>query len=69
MKIVMDEKNLSEFIKHLLSIGNNTTLKCETVEENFKIHFIGNKYNIQKIIYDWLDIPERKMIFHNIQRD
>jgi len=48
------------FIKELLSLCDGGKWTNRTVTSEVKIHFKGNINKVQKAIYDWLSLPERR---------
>ena len=62
INIDFDEAGMIKFLKDMLSL-NNGDWQRRTVNSKLNIHFKGDHRTVQKIIYEWLDIPERKQYF------
>ena len=59
----LDEEGMVLFLRDMLSL-NNGTWQRRTTETKLNINFKGDHRTVQKIIYEWLDIPERKQHFN-----
>lgn len=59
----LDEIAMQNFIKYLLSLRAGSVWVRTTNNTNLKISFSGNMESVQKSIYDWLSVPERKQFF------
>lgn len=64
IKIVMGEGDMADFIKGLLCLYSNSSWHKDTTDSNLTISFKGDYRTVQKIIYEWLNIPERKSNFN-----
>jgi len=62
--IDLDEGGMILFLKDMLSMGKSGTWQRRTTETKLNINFRGDHRTVQKIIYEWLDIPERKQHFN-----
>ena len=58
-----NEMQMECFIKSLLSLPDSGHLVHTTVSETLTIEFKGDIRKVQKEIYKWLSIPERKSNF------
>jgi hypothetical protein len=64
IEIKMSEMFMKDMIKGLLSLDSGSTWQCDTVRHQVKLLFNGNVYRVQKDIYNWLSVKERK---HNFE--
>jgi len=65
-KITMDfdEVRMTNFLKVIMCLDNNTNWRRITTNSELNIHFEGNIHKVQKNIYEWLNISSRK---HNFE--
>lgn len=65
-KVVMslNEIEMSELIKNLLCLHHDGRWIHTTMTQQLELKFKGNRHNVQKSIYNWLSLPERK---HNFE--
>lgn len=63
-KIVFNEDDMKHFIQDLLCLHNDNTLIYRSSHTAIDIRFYGKTYRVQKFIYDWLSVPQRK---HNFE--
>lgn len=60
---VFHESDMESFIKGLLSLSDGSIWSRQTVDSQISFLFKGNNFKIQKALYDWLSVPERKQKF------
>ncbi len=65
--IIMDEESMKWFIKDLLCLDSKGGWRSDNISSTVKIEFKGNCHNVQKEIYKWLNVPERKNNFNLLE--
>lgn len=66
MKKTLTETPLKHMIMDLLCLDNGQIWAYRDHEHYIELKFKGNKYNVQKDIYNWLSLPQRKFNFENL---
>jgi hypothetical protein len=62
--IDFSEIDMVNFLKDMLSLDKNGCWQRRTTNSKLNVQFKGDHRTVQKIIYEWLDIPERKQRFN-----
>jgi len=63
VQFVLDSNTMKLFIKDLLSLRKGSIWIRDTIDTNLAITFSGDNKEVQKEVYNWLSVPERKQSF------
>jgi hypothetical protein len=63
VQFVLDSNTMKLFIKDLLSLRKGSIWIRDTIDTNLAITFSGDNKEVQKEVYNWLSVPERKQFF------
>jgi len=63
VELHLNEEEMIAFIKDLLCLDNDSRWVYFSPIRRLEIKFRGNRYNVQRAIFDWLNVPERKRTY------
>jgi|APMed6443717190_1056831.scaffolds.fasta_scaffold253292_2 hypothetical protein len=66
VKRYLNEHSMKHFIQSLMCMENGSTFSSTTIHDSIELKFSGDKNNVQKLIYQWLSVPERKATFEKL---
>ncbi|OQB07984.1 MAG: hypothetical protein BWY21_01480 [Parcubacteria group bacterium ADurb.Bin216] len=61
--INVDENEMISLIRNLLCLTDKSSYHRHTIESHLAIKFTGDYLTIQKAVYEWLSVPQRKRTF------
>lgn len=63
INIPLGEEFLITIIKDLMSLPDESSWTYTTMKSKLTLRFRGNIHNVQREIFNWLNLPARKAMF------